>query len=69
MRITVDRSLCQDHGQCTIAAPNVFTLDDDGKLEYDPSPDESERDAVAEAADVCPAQAISFAFSVIEVNR
>ena len=58
MRITVDRTLCQDHGQCTIAAPNVFSLNDDGKLEYDPRPDDSELMAVEEAADVCPAQAI-----------
>ncbi|KRE33614.1 ferredoxin [Mycobacterium sp. Soil538] len=69
MRITVDRNLCQDHGQCTIAAPNVFSLDDDGKLEYDPRPDDAERAAVEEAVDVCPAQAISFAYSVTEVNR
>lgn len=58
MRISVDRTLCQDHGQCTIAAPNVFRLDDDGKLEFDAHPDESERMAVEEAVDVCPAQAI-----------
>jgi ferredoxin len=36
----------------------VFTMNDDGKLEYNGTPDDSERDHVEEAADVCPAQAI-----------
>ncbi|WP_396936637.1 ferredoxin [Mycolicibacterium sp.] len=58
MRVTVDLTLCQDHGQCAIAAPNVFTMNDDGKLEYVGDPDDAERDYVEEAADVCPAQAI-----------
>ncbi|MDZ4265852.1 MAG: ferredoxin [Mycobacterium sp.] len=58
MHVTVDLAKCQDHGQCAIAAPNVFSLNDDGKLEYDENPDDSERNDVLEAADVCPAQAI-----------
>ncbi len=57
MRVTVDLAMCQDHGQCAIAAPLVFTMNDDGKLEYNGNPD-AERDHVEEAADVCPAQAI-----------
>ncbi|MEN4477663.1 ferredoxin [Mycolicibacterium cosmeticum] len=58
MRVSVDPTKCQDHGQCAIAAPLVFTMNDDGKLEYNGNPDDSERDHVEEAADVCPAQAI-----------
>lgn len=58
MKVTVDLALCQDHGQCAIAAPEVFRMNDDGKLEYDANPDESMRDYVEEAADVCPMQAI-----------
>jgi ferredoxin len=58
MRITVDLSLCQDHGQCAIAAPKVFRMNDDGKLEYTSEADESYRFEVEEAADVCPVQAI-----------
>lgn len=58
MQVTVDMSLCEDHGQCAIAAPNVFRINDDGKLEYDESPDDSELENVEEAADVCPVQAI-----------
>lgn len=58
MKVTVDLSLCQDHGQCAIAAPDVFEINDEGKLSYDGSPDDSMRDYVEEAADVCPVQAI-----------
>ena len=58
MKVTVDLTLCQDHGQCAIAAPEVFRINDDGKLEYDDSPDDSMRDYVEEAVDVCPVQAI-----------
>jgi ferredoxin len=59
MQISVDMKRCQDHGQCAIAAPDVFRINDDGKLEYEPTADESLRDEVEEAEDVCPVQAIS----------
>ncbi|MBK6887801.1 MAG: ferredoxin [Tetrasphaera sp.] len=58
MKVTVDMTLCEDHGQCAIAAPNVFRINDDGKLEYDANPEERELTNVEEAADVCPVQAI-----------
>ena len=61
MKVHVDRALCDDHGQCTIAAPAVFRMNDDGKLEYDTDVDESLRDEVEEAADVGPVQAILLA--------
>jgi ferredoxin len=58
MKVTVDLALCQDHGQCAIAAPLVFSINAEGSLEYHGEPDESERFNVEEAADVCPVQAI-----------
>lgn len=58
MRVNVDLALCEDHGQCAIAAPAVFRINDDGKLEYDATPADSELENVEEAADVCPVQAI-----------
>lgn len=58
MKVVVDMSKCQDHGQCVFAAPDVFRLDDAGHLAYVPDPGEALRDAVEEAADVCPLQAI-----------
>lgn len=58
MRITVDLTRCQDHGQCAIAAPDVFRINDEGKLEHETEADESLRFEIEEAADVCPVQAI-----------
>jgi len=68
MRITVDLTKCQDHGQCVFSAPAVFALDDQGKLALrsesegdsytSEEMDESLRDDVEEAADACPLQAI-----------
>ncbi|GAA0923183.1 ferredoxin [Streptomyces thermoalcalitolerans] len=58
MKITVDMNLCQDHGQCAIAAPEVFRMNDEGKLVYETDPDDALRTEVEEAADVCPVQAI-----------
>lgn len=59
MKIVVDMDLCADHGQCVYAAPEVFQLDSAGKLVYKTEADESMRDLVEEAADVCPMQAIT----------
>ena len=58
MKITVDMSLCQDHGQCAIAAPAVFQMNEEGKLVYEANPDDSLREEVEQAAYVCPVQAI-----------
>lgn len=60
MRVVVDPAVCADHGQCVFVAPEVFRLNQDGKLEYDGGElDESLRDLVEEAVDVCPLQAIT----------
>ena len=58
MKVIVDMNLCQDHGQCAIAAPEVFRMDENSRLVYDGTPDESMRRYVEDAADVCPVQAI-----------
>lgn len=58
MKVTVDLVRCQDHGQCAIAAPAVFWMDDDSKLVYEGDPDDALLGQVEEAADVCPVQAI-----------
>ena len=59
MKVVVDMAKCADHGQCVYAAPEVFQLDDNGKLAYEPSPDPALRDVIEEAVDACPLQAIS----------
>lgn len=58
MKVIVDMNKCQDHGQCVFAAPEVFQLNENGKLVYDSEPDDALLDKVEEAADVCPLQAI-----------
>ncbi|MEV0640946.1 ferredoxin [Streptomyces sp. NPDC050619] len=58
MKVVVDMNKCQDHGQCVFAAPDVFQLDDNGRLAYVSDADDTLRDEVEEAADVCPLQAI-----------
>ena len=59
-KVVVDMDVCQDHGQCVFAAPDVFQLDVEGRLEVlVTEPDESLRAACEDAADVCPVQAIT----------
>jgi ferredoxin len=60
INVRVDRDVCQNHGQCVFSAPQVFELDDDGELvQLQDDVGEDLRDAVEEAADVCPVQAIT----------
>lgn len=56
--VKVDMDLCQNYGQCVFEAPKVFHLNDEDKLEYVGAVDDSERDNVENAVDVCPMQAI-----------
>jgi len=58
MKIVVDMNVCQDHGQCVFAAPEIFSLDDNGHLVYQSDVDEAFREKAEDAADVCPLQAI-----------
>jgi ferredoxin len=58
MKVQVDMDLCQSHGECCFAAPEVFELDDDDVLQYDSEPDESLRPKVEQAVRNCPVTAI-----------
>jgi ferredoxin len=58
MKVIVDMNLCQSHGECVLAAPDVFELGDDDVLTWKEDVDESQRAAVEEAVDVCPMMAI-----------
>jgi ferredoxin len=59
MRLRVDLSVCQSHGQCVLAADQVFRLDDELNLHYNPEPADEFRAEVEEAALMCPTQAIT----------
>jgi ferredoxin len=61
VRITVDRSACELHGQCVEREPRVFRFAADGSLEHPAEADESLRDGVADAQFLCPTQAIEVA--------
>lgn len=58
MKVHVDMSICLLHGQCVIAAPEVFSFDDEGQLKWIAEVDEALRGEVEAAADACPEQAI-----------
>jgi ferredoxin len=60
MHITVDYTLCEGHGQCLMAAPDVFDLPDgaDQVQVTVPAAWEAEYDAVLRAVAMCPAQAL-----------
>lgn len=60
MKIHVDRSICQGHALCNAAAPDLFTLDDDGysnvgEVEVPAGMEELARRGVL----TCPERAIS----------
>ena len=59
MRIEVDFNVYADHGQCAIAAPVIFRIDDKGHLPFDASAGDVLRADAEAAADACPEQAIT----------
>ena len=58
IKIDVDMTKCQHYGQYVFEAPSVFQLNEDDKLEYTATAEDSERSNVEAAIDVCPMQAI-----------
>jgi ferredoxin len=59
MRVEVDRALCENHGQCVFAAPEVFAFDDDEELTYVANPAAGQAAAVRAATAACPVRAIT----------
>ncbi|MET7378038.1 ferredoxin [Streptomyces sp. NPDC005526] len=60
MHIDIDKDRCIGAGQCALAAPGVFTQDDDGFSTLVPGRDEASGDPmVREAARACPVGAIT----------
>ncbi len=60
LKIHVDMDKCQHYGQCVFDAPEVFRLNENDKLEYEHTADDSEQENIQRAIDICPMQAISF---------
>ncbi|MEU6669048.1 ferredoxin [Streptomyces sp. NPDC046727] len=60
MDIDIDKDVCIGAGQCALAAPNVFTQDDDGYSTLLPGREDGADDVmVREAARACPVSAIT----------
>ena len=59
MKVVVDLGLCDLHGLCVEAAPEVFELRDDGLHVIDDTPPDSLRAKVDKAARECPTGAIT----------
>ena len=51
-------NLCQSHGECVLAAPDVFELGDDDVLVWLEDVPEERRSAVQDAVNSCPMMAI-----------
>lgn len=60
MKITVDFDLCEVHGDCVLAAPEVFDIDDDDDVVrvLNDEPGEELRSKVETAMKMCPVSAI-----------
>ncbi|MGW7256711.1 ferredoxin [Streptomyces sp. NPDC054834] len=60
MHIDIDKDACIGAGQCALAAPGVFTQDDDGYSTLIPGREDGDGDPmVREAARACPVGAIT----------
>ena len=58
MKIEVDRDICDLHGQCVFAAPEIFSLEDGADLTYLPEVDHELAAKARAAASICPTGAI-----------
>jgi ferredoxin len=58
-RLTADVELCQGYGNCTTTAPDVYHVDDDGKVVLlTQTITDADRSRVEEAARSCPVNAL-----------
>ncbi|MER5209839.1 ferredoxin [Streptomyces sp. NPDC002838] len=65
MHIDIDTDACVGAGQCALAAPGVFTQDDDGYSTLLPGREDGGGDPmVREAARACPVSAITVSETV-----
>lgn len=58
IKVHVDMNLCQSHGECVAAAPDVFELGDDDVLRWTEEVDDSRAAELEDAVNVCPMAAI-----------
>jgi len=62
VKVTVDPGLCQGHGLCTVCAPDLFDIADDGHASVLLSEVPADlAEAARNAAQTCPERAITIA--------
>ena len=61
MRVEWDENRCAVPALRTGLAPDVFRVDEDGRLAVSAEINETQRQAIRDAADSCPTQAITVA--------
>jgi len=58
-KITLDKEECIGCGACTVIAPNLFKLEDEGKcIIIKPEINNKDHDLAVEAAESCPVECI-----------
>ena len=60
MNAKVDQDACIGCSMCPDIAPDIFRMDDNGKAESYNEVDEKNKEAVQEAIDTCPVDAIDW---------
>lgn len=58
MKITINQEKCIGCGSCTAVCPDVFELDDNGKVRLKEGKEKTDEQCAQEAVDICPVQAI-----------
>jgi ferredoxin len=59
VRIAVDFDVCEKHGQCVEAAPELFWFDEAGDLQHRGEADDDLAVTAEDAQFLCPTQAIT----------
>jgi len=59
MKITIDKELCIGCGTCEALAPDVFSMNEEGKAELKKGFDEEKnKDAINQTVETCPVNAV-----------
>jgi ferredoxin len=60
MKVILDANRCELHGECVMAAPQIFDIEDDqdAVTVLNAEPSEEQRSAVEHAVMLCPTSAI-----------
>jgi ferredoxin len=66
IQVEVDLTRCQGYAQCVFAVPQVFRLQGEEALEFDPAPEGVTYEHLLRAVKACPVQAVTVGFQEAE---